>query len=83
MFMHMLGYPTHFGQMECLKLISSGSYVEKVGVTVLGESTDSCMQSPMIVKGPGRPYVPGGPASCHELVEQRPLRVSVWFRLRE
>lgn len=30
MFMHMLGYPTHFGQMECLKLISSASYVEKV-----------------------------------------------------
>lgn len=30
MFMHMLGYPTHFGQMECLKLISSTSYVEKV-----------------------------------------------------
>ena len=23
MFMHMMGYPTHFGQMECLKLISA------------------------------------------------------------
>ena len=22
MFMHMLGYPTHFGQMECVKLIA-------------------------------------------------------------
>lgn len=30
MFMHMLGYPTHFGQMECLKLLSSTSYAEKV-----------------------------------------------------
>jgi hypothetical protein len=29
MFMHMLGYPTHFGQMECLKLLSSVSYAEK------------------------------------------------------
>jgi AP-1 complex subunit gamma-1 len=29
MFMHMLGYPTHFGQMECLKLLSSTSYAEK------------------------------------------------------
>jgi AP-1 complex subunit gamma-1 len=23
MFMHMLGYPTHFGQMECVKLIAA------------------------------------------------------------
>jgi len=29
MYMHMLGYPTHFGQMECLKLISSSSFGEK------------------------------------------------------
>lgn len=29
MFMHLLGYPTHFGQMECLKLISSSTYLEK------------------------------------------------------
>jgi len=29
MFMHMLGYPTHFGQMECLKLISGVTYAEK------------------------------------------------------
>ena len=36
MFMHMLGYPTHFGQMECLKLLSSTSYAEKV-CSVAGE----------------------------------------------
>jgi len=29
MYMHMLGYPTHFGQMECLKLIAAPSYPEK------------------------------------------------------
>ena len=31
-YLHMLGYPTHFGQMECLKLIAqnnSNSYAEK------------------------------------------------------
>jgi AP-1 complex subunit gamma-1 len=29
MFIHMLGYPTHFGQMECLKLISAQGFPEK------------------------------------------------------
>ncbi|GMP82856.1 hypothetical protein CsSME_00036984 [Camellia sinensis var. sinensis] len=29
MFIHMLGYPTHFGQMECLKLIASTGFPEK------------------------------------------------------
>lgn len=29
LFMHMLGYPSHFGQMECLKLIASPRYPEK------------------------------------------------------
>jgi AP-1 complex subunit gamma-1 len=29
MFIHMLGYPTHFGQMECLKLIASPEFPEK------------------------------------------------------
>lgn len=29
MFIHMLGYPTHFGQMECLKLIAAPSFPEK------------------------------------------------------
>ena len=30
MFIHMLGYPTHFGQMETLKLIAANSFPEKV-----------------------------------------------------
>uniref|UniRef100_A0A0E0PU03 AP-1 complex subunit gamma n=1 Tax=Oryza rufipogon TaxID=4529 RepID=A0A0E0PU03_ORYRU len=29
MFIHMLGYPTHFGQMECLKLIAAAGFPEK------------------------------------------------------
>ena len=29
MYIHMLGYPTHFGQMECLKLISAPGFPEK------------------------------------------------------
>ena len=29
LFIHMLGYPTHFGQMECLKLIASDKFPEK------------------------------------------------------
>lgn len=29
LYVHMLGYPTHFGQMECVKLIAARSYAEK------------------------------------------------------
>lgn len=29
MFIHMLGYPTHFGQMECIKLIAASDFPEK------------------------------------------------------
>ena len=28
LFIHMLGYPSHFGQMECLKLIASTRFAE-------------------------------------------------------
>ena len=30
MYIHMLGYPTHFGQMEALKLIAGSGFAEKV-----------------------------------------------------
>jgi hypothetical protein len=33
MFIHMLGYPTHFGQMEALKLIAAIGFPEKACVT--------------------------------------------------
>ncbi|XP_030043620.1 AP-1 complex subunit gamma-like 2 isoform X2 [Microcaecilia unicolor] len=29
LYMHMLGYPAHFGQMECLKLIASPKFTDK------------------------------------------------------
>ncbi|KAG9486941.1 hypothetical protein GDO78_007026 [Eleutherodactylus coqui] len=29
LYMHMLGYPAHFGQMECLKLIASARFTDK------------------------------------------------------
>jgi hypothetical protein len=32
MYIHMLGYPTHFGQMETLKLIAANGFPEKVPV---------------------------------------------------
>jgi hypothetical protein len=32
MYIHMLGYPTHFGQMETLKLIAANGFPEKVRV---------------------------------------------------
>ena len=31
LYIHMLGYPTHFGQMETLKLIAASGFPEKVG----------------------------------------------------
>lgn len=37
MYIHMLGYPTHFGQMETLKLIAANGFAEKV------ESSCSCI----------------------------------------
>ncbi len=45
MYIHMLGYPTHFGQMECLKLISAPMFSDKrVGylalTLLLTESTE-------------------------------------------
>lgn len=48
LFIHMMGYPTHFGQMECLKLIASSKFAEKrvgyLGLTqLLDENTDVLM----------------------------------------
>jgi len=48
LFIHMMGYPTHFGQMECLKLIASSKLPEKrvgyLGLTqLLDENTEVLM----------------------------------------
>ena len=42
MYIHMLGYPTHFGQMECVNLVAEQSYAEKVGSEVVVYSTRRC-----------------------------------------
>uniref|UniRef100_A0A7S2S4J2 AP-1 complex subunit gamma n=1 Tax=Mucochytrium quahogii TaxID=96639 RepID=A0A7S2S4J2_9STRA len=43
LFIHMLGYPSHFGQMECLKLIASPRFLDKrigyLGLALLVEET--------------------------------------------
>jgi AP-1 complex subunit gamma-1 len=48
LYIHMLGYPTHFGQMECFKLIVSPSYSDKrIGylglMTILDERQEVLM----------------------------------------
>lgn len=48
MFFNLLGYPTHFGQFECIKLCSSNNYTEKrigyLGLSqLMDESTDILM----------------------------------------
>ena len=50
LFMHMLGYPTHFGQLECMKLIASPHFPEKrIGylglMLLLSEQADVLMLS--------------------------------------
>lgn len=50
MFIHMLGYPTHFGQMETLKLIAANGFPEKAShsqfcaLSCIGLQTSSCLQ---------------------------------------
>jgi hypothetical protein len=42
MYIHMLGYPTHFGQMETLKLIAANGFPEKAGRASLGRPCCPC-----------------------------------------
>eukprot|EP00559_Dactyliosolen_fragilissimus_P007250 CAMPEP_0184865280 /NCGR_PEP_ID=MMETSP0580-20130426/17515_1 /TAXON_ID=1118495 /ORGANISM="Dactyliosolen fragilissimus" /LENGTH=965 /DNA_ID=CAMNT_0027364403 /DNA_START=20 /DNA_END=2917 /DNA_ORIENTATION=- len=55
LFMHMLGYPTHFGQLECMKLIASPHFPEKrIGylgmMLLLSEEADVLMLSTNALK---------------------------------
>ena len=43
MFIHMLGYPTHFGQMETLKLIAAGGFPDKVPTLFRDPACYTCM----------------------------------------
>ncbi len=52
LFVHMLGYPTHFGQMECVKLIASTKFAEKrIGYLVRSPLAPAC---PRAHNGPVR-----------------------------
>ena len=47
LFIHMLGYPSHFGQMECLKLIAGTKFSEKrigyLGLMLLMTETEETL----------------------------------------
>lgn len=50
LYIHMLGYPTHFGQMESLKLIASPKFNEKrVGYLALMLLLDETQEVLMLV----------------------------------
>lgn len=42
MYIHMLGYPTHFGQMETLKLIAANGFPEKVLLRAVLRAVRAC-----------------------------------------
>ena len=55
LFFNLLGYPTHFGQVECVKLVSSKNYTEKrigyLGISqLLDESSDILMLATNCIK---------------------------------
>lgn len=72
LFIHMMGYPTHFAQMECLKLIASSKFPEKrvgyLGLTqLLDENTEVLMLVTNSIKndmGPENNQYVNGLALC-------------------
>jgi AP-1 complex subunit gamma-1 len=50
LFIHMMGFPTHFAQMECLKLIASNKFAEKrIGYLGLAQLLDENTEVLMLV----------------------------------
>jgi AP-1 complex subunit gamma-1 len=50
LFFNLLGYPTHFGQVECIKLVSEQSYTEKrIGYLGISQLLDESSQILMMV----------------------------------
>ncbi|CAL5349935.1 unnamed protein product [Camellia sinensis] len=56
MFIHMLGYPTHFGQMECLKLIASTGLEKRIGYLGLMLLLDERQEVLMLVTNSLKQY---------------------------
>eukprot|EP00347_Sterkiella_histriomuscorum_P007654 403348089 len=50
LFFNLLGYPTHFGQIECIKLVAQSSYTEKrIGYLGLSQLLDESSEILMMV----------------------------------
>jgi AP-1 complex subunit gamma-1 len=57
LYIHMMGYPTHFGQMECLKLIVSPHYSDKrIGYLALMLLLDERQEVLMLVTNSLKQY---------------------------
>ncbi|CAI5473929.1 unnamed protein product [Closterium sp. Yama58-4] len=70
MFIHMLGYPTHFGQMECLKLIASPGFPEKrIGYLGLMVLLDERQEVLMLVTNSLKKFVNGSRTTGVHAVE--------------
>ena len=70
MFIHMLGYPTHFGQMECLKLIASPGFPEKrIGYLGLMLLLDERQEVLMLVTNSLKQYPGILTVLCHTVIE--------------
>uniref|UniRef100_M8C5N8 AP-1 complex subunit gamma n=1 Tax=Aegilops tauschii TaxID=37682 RepID=M8C5N8_AEGTA len=73
MFIHMLGYPTHFGQMECLKLIAASGFPEKrigyLGLTLLLDERQEVLMlvTNSLKQYPTRPPMPMLAYICRRL----------------